>query len=205
MDRVRFDALARTLAARGSRRAALIALLGAALPSPAAGRRGKRTGRRQRRACYPGTDCVPGPGAATRRCDFGGAALAGRDLRGAVLRGSNLAGADLSGADLSGAALDGACLAGAILLGADLSGAALDGAVFCSTIMPDASILDSGCGRGSACCPTTPDGGAGGGGGGGDGACVGETRQCGWYTRCCEPLVCRATYGLGARCAKPSG
>jgi uncharacterized protein YjbI with pentapeptide repeats len=89
-------------------------------------------------------------GANLTRADLRGATLLFADLRsanlsGANLRSANLTGAYLSGAELNGADLSRANLTGADLRGADLSGADLLGAILCNTIMPDGSVIYSGC------------------------------------------------------------
>jgi hypothetical protein len=78
MDRERFDDVARLAGRKQSRRAALAALLGAALLGTDTGAaRAKRKGRDRRRVaaaaadrCFPGKNCVPGPGKIATRCDF---------------------------------------------------------------------------------------------------------------------------------------
>ena len=77
------------------------------------------------------------------------------DLTGVILRhvslvGANLSGADLTGADFGAANLSNANLSGADLSDADLTGANLDatnlsGATRCNTVMPDKSVIDTGC------------------------------------------------------------
>ena len=72
------------------------------------------------------------------------------DLNGANLMGANLMGASLEGAKLLGANLDSADLRNADLYGANLRNANLNsatmkGAILCNTIMPDGSVIDSGC------------------------------------------------------------
>jgi hypothetical protein len=188
MDRDRFDAFTRLFASRGSRRAALGALLGAGLLASGLeavarkgkgngngkGRQGKDNGkgkgkaRRQSKSrrgasrttveaaavCCSRDDCAPGP-----RQDLGGCCFQGRGLSGANFGGANLkrvsfAGATLIGANLGGANLEGACLVDADLTDATLGKTNRKGAVFCRTIMPDGSPNDSGCGKGTPCCPT---------------------------------------------------
>ena len=78
-------------------------------------------------------------------CNLYKAILSGANLRIANLIRANLSGADLSGADLIGANLSGANLIGADLDGADLIGAIMNGVIFCNTIMPDGSVIYSGC------------------------------------------------------------
>jgi hypothetical protein len=174
MDRERFDALARLLAARGSRRGALGAVLGAALfgqgmdalAGPGKGRaRGKQRNRRKQRksggragtqaaaVCHPGSPCVPEPGAHLEACDHGGENFEGADLRRANFKDANLKGARAAGANFGKSNLDSACLIDADLTDANLKGANLKDAIFCRTTMPDGSTNDSGCGKGTACCP----------------------------------------------------
>jgi hypothetical protein len=167
MDHAQFDALARIVSRRQSRRGALAALLSAAAfrfhPAPAAARR-TRIGRRRVRAqaatvCYPGTRCTPGRGKNTSGCDFSRSVLfSGLDARGSNLSNTNLSGADARGADFRGANLSGACLVGADLLDARLGASVnLGKAVFCNTRMPDGSPNHRDCARGTPCC-LAPDG-----------------------------------------------
>lgn len=173
MDRLEFDALARLVSRKQSRRTALGALLGAVIlgQEPDAG--GAKTQRRNRtgvqaaaNSCYPGTRCSPGRGKNASGCDFAGAAtFVGRDLRGANLSKSNFTGAQLAQADLRGSNLSGACFVGANLLDAKLGNSVnLGGAIFCRTLMPDGSIDNRDCDRGTPCCPTGCENGVCGGG-----------------------------------------
>lgn len=57
----------------------------------------------------------------------------------------DLSGANLSGALLFGADLEGANLSGADLTGANLTHADLRDARFCNTVMPDGTVIYSGC------------------------------------------------------------
>ena len=77
--------------------------------------------------------------------DLRGADLRGADLNGAYLRSANLSGADLGEADLRGAYLNGAYLNGANLNGSVLRYATVTGVTLCNTIMPDGSVINSGC------------------------------------------------------------
>ena len=70
---------------------------------------------------------------------------AGCDLRKANLTGAKLMDAKLMDADLGGAILSGADLDGANLDGANLTFARMKGAILCNTIMPDGSVIYSGC------------------------------------------------------------
>ena len=71
--------------------------------------------------------------------------LVSANLSDANLAGADLTGADLSNADLSNAYLEGANLDGTNLTGANLTGAAMKGITLCNTIMPDGSVIYSGC------------------------------------------------------------
>lgn len=78
-------------------------------------------------------------------CDLRGANLYGDNLRFANLEGANLASAYLGGANLYGANLGNANLGGANLEGVDLGYANMNGAILCNTIMPNKSVIYSGC------------------------------------------------------------
>ena len=52
---------------------------------------------------------------------------------------------NLEGAGLMGANLDSADLYGANLRNANLNSATMKGAILCNTIMPDGSVINSGC------------------------------------------------------------
>lgn len=170
MDREQFDDVARFVGSRQSRRAALAALLGAGLIGRFSAGTDARKGRKgnvraqskdQTRAaakrCFPGgTTCVPGRGRNASNCDFtGSTALFQGDFRGSDLSKSNFTGAQLAEADFRGANLSGACFVNANLLDARLGASVnLHKAIFCRTLMPDGSVNDRDCDRGTACCPT---------------------------------------------------
>ena len=174
MEREQFDALAKLVWTKASRRTALGTVLSAAVlgqapdlatakpkPKDKQQRRRKRTKRKQgnnqseKRSCYPGTRCIPGPARDNAGCDFSfSAVFRDTDASGSNLSKSSFRGADLRGADFRGADLGGACLVGASLEEAKLgSSVDLGGAIFCNTIMPDGSVDDSGCDDTDACCP----------------------------------------------------
>jgi hypothetical protein len=188
MDRDRFDALTRLVATSASRRAALTALLGAGLSGivPGAETQGKGKGKRRRgrdrrrerdkkgsrnrnrdragragaaaeAACCSTGNCAPGPGKNLFKCCYRGQNLAGGNFRGANLGQASFAGATLTKANFSGANLDRVCFVDADLTGATLAAAA--SAIFCRTTMPNGSVNDAGCGRGTNCCPTCDDDG----------------------------------------------
>ena len=183
MDRDRFDILTRLVAASRSRRAALGTLLGAALlglplPPVAAKRKATRKGkgkpkrrgrdrdrrqpRPQRRRpaqteaagrCCSRNACVPGPGANLGKCCFEDAELAGENIQGANLGQANFARANLTGVNFRGANLDRTCLVDADVTGARFGGANTGTAIYCRT-RTDAGEDNSGCHRGTVCCPT---------------------------------------------------
>jgi hypothetical protein len=115
MDRERFDALARLLATKGSRRATLGAVLGGfwlgetGVLAKDGRRKGKRRGkdrqngrntRRKQRVlqaeatgCCSGGRCLLRPGQNLFKCCFEDAELAGQNLKGANLGSANFAGA----------------------------------------------------------------------------------------------------------------
>jgi hypothetical protein len=170
MDREMFDALARLVATRQSRRAALAALLATGLTgglgagTDARKRRGGKVRARAKvqakaaaRRCFPGgTACVPGRGRNASGCDFtASTALFQGDFRGSNLSHSNFSGAQMAQADFRGANLSGACFVKANLRDAKLGASVnLDKAIFCRTLMPDGSLNDRDCAKGTACCPT---------------------------------------------------
>jgi hypothetical protein len=211
MDRDRFDALARLLAATGSRRRTLGALLGIAVfgegvdalakkngtgsKNRSKNRNQKKRRQKERRArdqaapanCFTGSPCIPGPGTNLASCDFEGTnALAGQNLRGSNLSKANLQDADASGAKLNSANLGGACLVDANLTGATTGSANFTGAIFCRTKMPNGTINNSGCNKGTRCCPT----------------CInfGEVCGPGIGGSCCNSFVCE-----GGTCRCPLG
>ncbi len=176
MDRERFDAVARLLAAKPSRRAVAGTLLTMLLfghgdetaSRPGRGKtRNRRRGRRQARdsgrgfgaeqlpaACCSGGACAPGPGKNLQKCCYEGQTLPGKNFKGANLDRATFAGAILTNANFSGANLDKTCFVEATLTGAKFAGANMGTAIFCRTTMPDGSINDSGCNNDSRCCPT---------------------------------------------------
>ena len=200
MDREHFDALTRAFSASGSRRAALAGLLSAAAlrhvaPVVAKAKRGESARVAVPARCYRGANCTPGKGKNTSRCDFSGSTVFFQgDFRGANLSQSNFTGTVLAQADFRGANLSGACLVGANLSEAKLGASVnLDKAIFCRTLMPDGSIEDRDCDKGTACCPTppaicpqgevcAPD-------------CIGAPNQiCSIFgTPCCNGLACTST------------
>jgi uncharacterized protein YjbI with pentapeptide repeats len=175
MDRARFDALTRVLAGRPSRRSLLASLFAVALVTDAPdslkangvasrhrhrhrgtpARRAKVRGEQVPARCYPGKPCVPGKGKNTAKCDFtGSTSFTGADLSSSNLSEANLTGVDATHTSFKSANLSGACLVDAVLRDANLKQATTTGAIFCRTVMPDGSINNAGCARGSACCPT---------------------------------------------------
>ncbi|MGH2618265.1 MAG: pentapeptide repeat-containing protein, partial [Thermomicrobiales bacterium] len=173
MDREQFDALARLVWTKSSRRTALGTILGAALlgsgsalvaakpkPKDKRQRKRKRSQRQQRRdgPCYPNGACRPGRGQNNAGCNFSRTiAFFELEAHGSKLNHTNFTGAVLAQADLRGADLGGACLVGANLLDAVIDNSTnLKDAIFCRTLMPDGTVNDSGCGKGTRCCPT-PD------------------------------------------------
>jgi hypothetical protein len=168
MDPTRFDALVRSLGTVASRRALaglLAALAAPLLPGSASAdrkrgkARGKRRGRRIRAeavpaSCCGGGNCTPGPGKNLQKCCYEGQNLAGANFKGSNLGSANFSGATLTNADFRSANLDKACFVDANLTGAKLAGANTGTAIFCRTTMPDGLVNNSGCDKGTECCPT---------------------------------------------------
>jgi hypothetical protein len=206
MDREQFDTLARLVSTRQSRRAALTMVLGAALlgHNPAVLAKRTRTGsvkaqangkaKAKSKPCYPSTNCTPGKGKNTSGCDFSNStAFFQGDFRGANLSNSNFTGAQMAQGDFRGANLSGACFVGANLLDATMGASVnLGNAIFCRTLMPDGSIEDRDCDKGTACCPTPPPICPPGEECGPEGTCVtGANTTCGLFIGpCCPDFVC---------------
>jgi hypothetical protein len=206
MDREQFDTLARLVSTRQSRRAALTTVLGAALlrhdPAAVLAKR-KRAGsvkaqaktkaKAKSKPCYPSTNCTPGKGKNTSGCDFSNStAFFQGDFRGSNLSNSNLTGAQMAQGDFRGANLSGGCFVGANLLDAKLgSSVNLGGAIFCHTLMPDGTIEDRDCGKGTRCCPTPPPICEGAECGPEDTCVTGANTTCGLFIGpCCPDFVC---------------
>ena len=84
------------------------------------------------------------------RSNFTGADLTGANLHDSYLPDSNFTKANLTGADLSDTLFGASNFSGANLSGVNftdsiLTGANLQGAILCNTIMPDGSVIYSGC------------------------------------------------------------
>ena len=181
MDRSRFDALTRLLAAKASRRTAFGALLGVALLGKAPGvlakgnGKGKQNHARSRRkgkgkerghdirkvtarqeSCWRAGACVPSTGSNVSRCDLeDSTAFEELDCTRCNVSRANLRGADASGANFTRANLSGSCLVDADLTGATIAGNTnIHNAIFCRTTMPYGNINNSGCNNPTACCPT---------------------------------------------------
>lgn len=206
MDRERFDALARLLGRAGSRRAALGAMVGAAVGGgglTAQARKGKKKNRRKKnppQTCFGTLVCeFPSDGQDFENCDFSGteietcdgcnfrrADLAGADLsegsfQGVSFRNANLSFANLEDADVSGASFRDACLFGANFFGANIDGADFRGALFCETILTDGFVDDSGCDNANACCPSVEPIC--------EGPCL-KDAECPTGSTCCDGICC---------------
>ncbi len=176
MDRERFDALVRLIAARRSRRGTLAALLGAALLGQTTGVAGKyrkgrggggkrrrETNRDKRPVGAEAASCAsPGPSSNLKECNFAGDDLSGFELSGSNMKNTNFNGATLCGTDLSASNLKQADFRNAELTRATLDGSNGNGARFnpgtrlCRTVLFDGSIDDGDCPAGvdpeDVCC-----------------------------------------------------
>ncbi|MGH2616355.1 MAG: pentapeptide repeat-containing protein, partial [Thermomicrobiales bacterium] len=103
--------------------------------------------------CCSRNACLPGPGKNLGKCCFEDANLVGQSFRGANLGQTNFSRAILTDADFRSANLDRTCLVDADVTGATFTGANLGTAIFCRT-QTDSGEDNSGCGRGTICCPT---------------------------------------------------
>jgi DNA-binding beta-propeller fold protein YncE len=196
MDPNRFDAIARALDTRRSRRGALLGgvlgALGIAGLSPdldAAGKHQRKRNRKQRRKsnrrCIDCADRALTRGADLRGCDLSGRDLSGADLRsadldGACLQRADLTSADLNSADFENADVRGANFTDANLDRADIRGWKSAGAVFCRTTMPGGDLHTTNCLPGGGECIVVGDLCVPGIGDRccGQGACTGGTCQC---------------------------
>ena len=135
--------------------------------------------------CCATGSCLPGPGAYLAKCCLQGQNLAGQNFSRSNLSGASLAGATLTSANFNQANLQNACLVDADLTGATLTNANLRGAIFCRTRMPNGSINNSGCTKGTKCCPTCKP--------------LGES-GCNLGGKCCGGGICQ-----GGACVCPTG
>ena len=179
MDPTRFDALARTLVAATTRRGVVGLLLGAGFAGFDRGalaktkkkaKKGNTRAQRRRKdkdrkgnarsagaeatPCCSAGNCVPGKGKNLQKCCYQGQDLTGKNFSGANLGSANLSGATLTGANLQGANLGKACLVDADLRGVKLNSSTnWGGVVYCRT-QTDRGENNSGCDKGTDCCPT---------------------------------------------------
>jgi hypothetical protein len=207
MDRNRFDALARLLATRGSRRGALSSLLGVALlgrdPGEGLAKPGKRKRKahrrdggdkkrskqrdkqrgKQRGKARQGqaqAEAIPASCCSANSCIPG----PGNTLKKCCLQGQNLSGQNLKGANLGSANLSGANLSGANFSGANLSKACLVDADLRGATIDGSTNLDD-----AVFCRTQTD--------------TGENNSgCTRGTACCE--TCPGPCPVNQRCC-PDG
>jgi hypothetical protein len=107
---------------------------------------------RRSRCCATG-NCAPGPGKNLAKCCYTDQHLAGKNFKGANLTAANFSGADLTNSSFKAANVRNACFVDADLTGATFTGANTSGAIFCRT-QTDTGEDNSGCERGTRCCPT---------------------------------------------------
>lgn len=197
MDGQRFDALARTLSSRRTAIGGLLSALALVPLDAAARKKGKhRKGSAKRRvtaqeSCWRAGACIVSKGSNVSQCDLAGyTAPNPLDCTRCNLSRANLREADLTGVNFTRANLSGACLVNADFTGATFTNATnLYGAIFCRTILPDGSTNNSGCGSGTACCPTcVEEGGACGAGIGG--SCCGSAQCTNGVCQSCTPANC---------------
>ncbi len=157
MDADRFDAIARRLGARATRRAALGGLIGTALIGAAATTAARKnpSGKKRKRRPQSERDCAnPGPGKNLNGCDFAGKDFSGKNLSGSEINDATFDDAELVGADLSDSSMRRTAFRGANLCRAKLSSAALNKADFRGSAGPNgrstnltlADLRGSGCG-----------------------------------------------------------
>jgi hypothetical protein len=143
-------------------------------------KRGRVRAQALRGGCCSSGNCAPGAGRNLAKCCYQVQNLSGQNFKGANLGGANFSGATLINANFSSANLDKTCFVGANLRGARMAGTNTGTVIFCRTTMPDGSTNDSGCGKGTDCCPTC------------EGPCPSGQRCCGNGTcaECCSDGHC---------------
>ena len=158
MDRERFDALTRLLAATPSRRAALGALLGTGLAGTlgvAEAAQKKRNKQRQKRTknrrrggvSAQAADCSsPGQGSNYSGCNFDDEDFSGEDLSSSRGVETSFRTAELVGTDFSSSNLKSAVFRNANLCGADLSSSTLRSTNFRDANLTNADLSSSVCG-----------------------------------------------------------
>jgi hypothetical protein len=217
MDRERFDALTRLFSSSQTRRTAVFGLLGAPIAGALLGHdadveaknKGKGKARKQKvKAQAVPAKCFIQGCTLTKsnlsKCDFGGTStLSGKNLTGYNLSNINLEDADASGANFTGVNFAKSCL-----VDADLSGATINGTtnfsqtIRCRTTMPNGTVDNTGCNKGTTCCPTCIEEGetcgAGIGGSCCDGtSCVNGVCVCGPCTEVeCQTATCEVVGGV---------
>jgi hypothetical protein len=168
MDGSQFDRITRQLSSRRTAISGVLAGLLLPLEASARSKKGKDQQRKSKGkskdkqrvsaqdSCWRAGACIPKKGANVSQCDLANySPNATLDCTGCNISRANLRGANLSGANLSRANLSGSCLVDANLSGATVTNTTnLYNAIFCRTTMPDGSLNNSGCGSGTACCPT---------------------------------------------------
>jgi acyl carrier protein len=107
--------------------------------------------------CCATGNCVAGKGKNLAQCCFQGQDLSGKNLSGANLGSANFSAATLTGSSVQGANLGKTCFVDADLTGLRTNASTnWNGAILCRT-RTDAGEDNSGCGRGTPCCPTCDD------------------------------------------------
>ena len=214
MDQARFDELIKRVGAtqltrghalRGLAGGTLAAVLGAMLSADGAtakrkqrkhrGRNDRQDPKRihaqQEEPCWRAGACLPKKGSNVSRCNLHeSTAFNGLDCTGCNVSRANLRGADARRANFTRANLSGSCLVDADFTGATFAkNTNLANAVFCRTTMPSGSVNNSGCGKGTRCCPTCPAA-----------TCQTLGKQCGsWPDPCSGTVDCGNCAG-GAVC-----
>jgi hypothetical protein len=105
------------------------------------------------KGCCSGGNCAPGPGKNLTQCCYAERDLTRANFRGVNATKASFRGANLRNADFRGANLQEACLVEADIRGAKFGGANLQNVIRCRT-QTDTGIDNSGCSKGTACCPT---------------------------------------------------
>jgi uncharacterized protein YjbI with pentapeptide repeats len=103
--------------------------------------------------CCAAKTCTPGAGKNLSKCCYQNQQLPGASFKSSNLTDANFAGANLVGAKFQSANLTRTCFVAADISGANFTNANLSGVVFCRTSTSSGED-NSGCSRGTPCCPT---------------------------------------------------
>jgi hypothetical protein len=115
-----------------------------------------QSARSEATTCCSGGNCTPGPGKNLTKCCYEDGMLAGANFKGVNLTSANFARATLTNANFAAANVSKACFVDADITGASFKSAHTTGAIYCRTTT-SSGVNNSGCDKGTSCCPTCDD------------------------------------------------